>query len=119
LFLALLHGYRELDDTELKIDLERVGVTRVQVGGDEVKLPVVTNIVEGNIGNIRSAHFVHAVHRPPHAGQRGYRTATPVEKDRVRVGDVVAVGVAHRELHRDGAAALALEHAAAVVVDWR
>jgi len=58
LFLALLHGYRELDGAELKIDLKRVGGTRVQVGGDEVKLPVVTNKVEGNVGNIRSADFV-------------------------------------------------------------
>ena len=50
LFLALLYGYRELDVAELKIDLERVDVTGVQVGGDEVKLPVVTNIVEGDVG---------------------------------------------------------------------
>jgi len=119
LFLALLHGYRELDGAELKIDLERVGVTRVQVAGDEVKLPVVTNKVEGNVGNIRSAVCVHVVHRATHASQRGYRTAAPVEKDRVRVGDGVAVGVAHRELHRDGPVAIALEHTAAVGVDWR
>ena len=119
MFLALLHGYRELDVAVLKIDLERVGVTRVQVGGDEVKLPVVTNKVEGDVGNIRSGHFVNVVHRAPHAGQRGYRTATSVGKDRVRVEDGVAVGVAHGELHRDGAAALTLEHTAAVIVDWR
>src|SRR6266849_6939485 len=119
LFLALLHGYRELDGAELEIDLERVGVTRVQVGGDQVKLPVVTNIVEGNVRNIRIAHFVHVVHRAPHAGQRGYRTAAPVEKDRVRVEDGVAAGVAHGELHRDGAAALAFVDAATVRIDRR
>src|SRR5207247_6980058 len=39
--------------------------------------------------------------------------------DRCRVGDGVPVGVAHREFHRDGAAALARIHAAAVAVDWR
>lgn len=108
-----------MDGAELEIDLERVGVTRVQVGGDEVKLPVVTNKVEGNVGNIRSAVCDHVVHRAPHAGQLGYRTATSVEKDRVRVGDGVAVGVAHRELHRDGPVAIALEHAATVGADWR
>ena len=58
MFLALFHGYRELEGAELEIDLERVGVTRLQVGGDQVKLPVVTNKVEGNVGNIRSADFV-------------------------------------------------------------
>ena len=46
-FLALLHGDRELDSAELESDLERVGVTRVQVCGDQVKLPVVPNIMEG------------------------------------------------------------------------
>ena len=119
MFLALLHGYCELDGAELKIDLERVGVTRVQVGGDEVKLPVVTNIVEGNVGNIVSLHCVHVVHRAAHAGQRGYRTATPVEKDRVRVGDGVAVRIAHLELNGDGSLALLQEHTAAIVGDWR
>jgi len=118
-FLALPHGYRELDVAGLKTDLERVGVTRVEVGGDEVKLPVVTNPVEGTVGNIVSASLVHVVHRAPHAGQHGYRTATPVEKDRVRVGYGVTIGVAHRELHRDGPVAVALEHTAAVGVDWR
>ena len=118
MFLALLYGYRELDGAELKIDLERVGETRVQVLGDEVKLPVVTNKVEGNVGNIRSAVCVHVVHRAPRAGQHGYRTATSVEKGRVRIGDGVAVGVAHRELHWDGPVVVALEHTAAVGVDW-
>src|SRR5437899_12486742 len=70
---VLLHGYRELDGAELKIDLERVRVTRLQGGGDEVKLPVVTNKVEGNVGNIRSAVCVHVVHRAPHAAEHGYR----------------------------------------------
>jgi len=116
---VLLHGYRELDGAELKIDLERVRVTRVQGGGDQVKLPVVTNKVEGNVGNIRSAVCVHVVHRAPHAGEHGYRSAAPVEKDRVRVGDGGAVCVAHPELHRDGPVAIALEHTAAVGVDWR
>ena len=102
-----------------KIDLERVGVTRVQVGCDQIKLPVATNLVEGDVRNVRSAHRVHIVHRAPHASQRGYRTATSVDKNRVRIGDEVAVGVAHRELHRDSAAALALIHTAAVRVDWR
>src|SRR6266404_5614403 len=46
LFLSLLHGYCELDGAELKIDLERVGIARIQIAGDEIKLPVVTNIVE-------------------------------------------------------------------------
>jgi len=118
-FLALLHGYREWDGAELKIDLKRVGVTRVQVGGDEVKLPVVTNKVEGNVGNIRSADFVHVVHRAPHAGQHGYRTATPAGKDRVRVGDGVAVGVAHGELNWNRAATLPFVDAATVRIDWR
>ena len=118
-FLALLHRYRELDSAELKIDLERVGVTRVQVGSDEIKLPVVTNIVEGNVGNIRSGGLVHVVHRAPHAGQHGYRTTTPVGKNRVRIGDGVAVGVAHRELHWDGPAVIGPEHTATVIVDWR
>jgi hypothetical protein len=40
-----------LDGAELEIDLERVAVTRVQAAGDEVKLPVVTNMVDGNVGN--------------------------------------------------------------------
>lgn len=119
LFLALLHGYRELDSAELKIDLERVGVTRVQVGGDEIKLPVATNIVKGNVGNIVSSALVYVIHRAPHASQHGYRTATPVGKNGVRVGDRVAVGVAHRELHRDSPAVVGPEHTAAVVVDWR
>ena len=117
--LGLLHGYRELDVAVLEIDLERVGITRVQVGGDQVKLPVVTNLVEGNVGNIRSTHFVHIVHRAPHAGQRGYRTATPVEKDRVRVGDGIAIGVAHGELNWNRAATLRFVDAATVRIDRR
>ena len=116
---ALFHGDCELDATDLKRDLERVGVTRIEIGSDQVKLPVITNLVEGNVGNIRNARFVHVVNRAPHAGQHGYRTTTSVEEYRVRIGDEVAVGVAHRELYRNGAPALALEHAAAVVVDRR
>ena len=53
-----------------------------------VKLPVVTGIVEGDVGNGRIAHF----------------------------GDGVAVGVADLELHRDSAASLTLVDARAVVV---
>jgi hypothetical protein len=55
LFPALLHGDRELDATNLKRNLERVGVTRVQVGSDQVKLPVITSLMKGNVGNIRNA----------------------------------------------------------------
>ena len=116
---ALLHGYRELDVAVLEIDLERVGVTRGQVGGDQVKLPVVTNKVEGDVGNVRSGHCVHVVHRAPHAGQRGYRTATPVGKDHVRVEDGVAVGVAHGELNWNRAATLRFVDAATVRIDRR
>ncbi len=119
MFPALLHGDRELDVAVLKIDLERVGVTRGQVGGDHVKLPVVTNIVEGDVGNIRSGHRVHVVHRAPHAGQCGNRTATPVGKDRARVGDEVAVGVAHVELNWNRAATLRFVDAATVRIDRR
>src|SRR2546421_3678347 len=114
---ALLHGDGELDVAVLEIDLERVGVTRLQVGGDEIKLPVVTNKVEGNVGNIVNAGFVHVVHRALHAGQHGYRTATSVEKDRVRVQDGVAVGVAHGELNWNRAATLPFVDAATVRID--
>ena len=108
-----------MDATDPKRDLERVGVTRIEIGSDQVKLPVITNLVEGNVGNICNARFVHVVNRAPHAGQRGDGTTTSVEKDRVRVGDEVSAGVAHLELYRNGATTLALEHAAAVVVDRR
>src|SRR4029450_12479027 len=118
-FLGLLHSHRELDVAVLKIDLEPIGVTRVQVGGDEVKLPVVSTIVEGNVGNIVSAAYIRAVRGASHAGQHGYRTAPPVLKDRVWVGDGVAVGVAHRELHRNGPAVIGPEHTAAVGINRR
>ena len=108
-----------MDSAELKIDLESIGVTGVQIGGDEVKLPVVTNVVEGNVGNVVSVHCVHVVHGAPHASQHGDRTATAVEKDRVRVGDGVAVGIAGFELHRNGSLALLQEYTAAVIADWR
>src|SRR5882724_2055125 len=116
---ALLHCDRELDVAVLKGDLERVGVTRVQIGGGHVPLPVATGIGERTAGNIVGIHFVHAVNRAPHAAQHGYRTATSGRKDRIRVGDGVAGGVAHHELYWDGAASFALVNAATVGVDWR
>ena len=108
-----------MDAAVLKSDLERVGVTRLQIGGGHVPLPVATGIGERTAGNIRGIQFVHAVNRAPHATQHGYRTATSGRKDRIRIGDGVAGGVANLELYWDGAATLALVNAATVGIDWR
>src|SRR6266478_9807083 len=105
LSLALLGAGRKLDVAAvLQVDAERVGRILRQVAGGHVEDPDATAPAEGTVRDIGVSSFVHVVHRAPHRVNQGYRTVAR-RKHRTRVGtNGVTVDVAHRELHRNGAA---------------
>src|SRR5438309_1135630 len=102
-----------------EVDSERVGGSRCQVRGRHVEYPLATAISEASVRNGVDSNFVDGVNRTAHRAQHGYRGAAVGPKDRCRVGDGIAEGIAHLELHRNRAATLPLIHAGAVAVNGR
>ena len=93
-------------------------MTRLEIVGRHVELPMVPGSAEGSIRNIRTVDFVYRLNLAAHIAQHG-QLAVSASKYRIRVGDGVAIRVADGELHRDGTSALPLIDAGAVTVDWR
>src|SRR6266480_5719716 len=113
--MALLDADYKRDAAVLEVDAERVGAWRLQVAGGHVEDPHATGVAEGNIWDIIDAGFIYLGNRATHRVYRGYR-AGAVPKHHHWIGDGVAVGVAHSELHRNSAAG-AGEYTASVGVD--
>src|SRR5437867_3588310 len=116
LSVGLLYGDHKGDAAVPEVDTERVSGGLLQVAGGHVEHPHATGITEGNVRNVVIPTFVRAWNLAPHRTQHG-QLAARARKDHIRVRDGVAVGVAHRELHRNSAATTG-EYAAAVGVDW-
>src|SRR6266480_2551968 len=114
--MALLYGDHKGYGAIFQIDTECVGVTRLKVAGGHVEHPHATGVAEGSVWNIVILAFVRVRNLAPHRAKHR-QLAAGARKDHIRVGDGVAVGVAHRELHWNGAAGTG-EYAAAVAIDW-
>ena len=119
MFPALFRTDRKLDVAISQDDMERVSVARLQIGGVHVELPMATALGETSTRDIGSSMFVHVINRAPPNACQCYPAATAAGKDHIRVGDSVAIGVSHLELHRDRAAGLALVNARAICIDRR
>ena len=114
--LALLHTELEGDEAAvLQRDAEHVGIGLLQVGGRQVEDPLAIAKAENTVRIIGDDLFVYVVSRAPHRVYHRYR-AVAARKHRSRIGDGLAIGTAHGELHRNCAALL--EHAGSIAVDW-
>src|SRR5439155_20007012 len=61
---ALPQGDRKADKRAIcQVDMQRIGVACVQVGGGHVKVPHPTSIGKGSVRDIIVDGFVHVVHR--------------------------------------------------------
>ena len=111
---ALLRTYRKHDTwPKSQVDAERVGIARSQIAGIHVKVPLPTSKGEGNVRNSGITRFVHLFNRAANLTRHGQLAALGIIEEALRPDrDWLTIGVAHLELHWDGAARLALVNAA-------
>ena len=103
-----------------QVNAERIGIARGQIACIHVEVPHPTREGEGNVGNGRVASFVDLVDGAPNLARHSkLATLGIIQKDRIRIGNGLASGIAHSELDRDCASTFSLVNAAAVTVNRR